>query len=1429
MEVSGATPLHGSSTNRFPLGHMSAQEIHRAEMEEWDQEVEQLLTPIHTETKRSLLKTQTGQMRAKLTHISETPFGDGIDEAAHGTNIPVNRRVSYGETAKRASFGLGNKKITYVPTKSRSSSTDMPPPPSRKPTTFIQRKRHRPDEGSQVDILALPDATIDTIVKRAIHKMTAKQTRPEVSKRRSDVDVSDIVRQLDQLSRIVTTLETKEASRVVEMPARVEKAIQVVQTQVQEVDRQGTSKWNALLADHRGLDERMNELEVQVNTLAARMEQQEAARRQDCAELQRREAHHEIKLEHRISTLEKEAHEGIPRTQNQILESRVERAEKWIDKLEKTLDVHKGAATHEVDSLGARIHELERQSVRAPHPEHNTPSGDATMARRIEEFSNTAVKAAQSANTAVARVIATEGAIKQHAEDAAQGAREAKSQKDKAAEAVRTIAFESQRVETMAAKMERDMISVKDVATSVQEVKQAIDTVANKVCETEGRLSTAGQKVKAAMENETRINQEIHIQIQGVHTAAVAKAEAAMKQVGDTSRQTEERVQYMQKSHTQLVAQTQGLMTKATEMESWLLAYAESAKVSGADNRSPRTPQGPKSPSPGTVDTTALRVQLDLVYATKMELASATAAQNKSLEDASSALNTNLARVENMQNKMQCEKATKSEVAQANENHARAIQGVSESVQESIDRLDQANIKIHNEKVTREEFKTQIGTLTQQLQDSDKDHRADRERLGEAIQDLNFTNSEDLRALEDKIRRVKATQNEKVDKAHVESRLSHIEELQKEKADKTQVEQAMQDVRAQIAAFTVSRVSHGAAAPTAAAPPAHTAAHDIPGTSSVVLDHPEPPLSSVPPMHHAAPLPTRSEASEMVRPYAHPYEVASAMGNSSDEPPPDWCPKENPLTWLQVAPYVKDGHFVRNMVRRSADNMKMKYRVRPTGVPDDMRAFKEVRAVPLMDELQKYLKDSGEAPRTEQGMFGTQTNSWLDPQVNEVLKKMAKVPTWDCERATQEAWIKRFNEWRADYAERFDEKHQSDILLAALTNEDVRDRHAKNRRREGLSLEELWQDITGRRMVNIHKPGAKWRRRALPNEPLTTLSWTDFMNDWSEEGSLVRGGVTHRQARDRLIKELRRHVKECPQDAATKAAYNKIYRVQADHGGLEFNYWELFMHVMPFLSSAEYAEMEEEFLTDEAASVRAVSRERSRSRGRDEHRSRRDGSQGRRDGSRERRNGSRDRHDDRRQHRDGTPRSPYHRRDSKDRSGGETGGRGPSQSRYDDRRNSPHGSVLSSRSHITAKLKSEGRCFNCKSKDHTQKDCPHKLRCYNCDATDHTSKDCLQPDRRKSGQDRGRSPGRSSADGRPRSGDRRSERGHTPGYEKPPDRERGRSRSKDRYPERGRPKSRSRSRESRSGSKPRSRPQSKDICKKCGGKGHWAQDCPSAP
>ena len=107
------------------------------------------------------MKTQTGQMGAKLTHISETRFG--MNETAHGTNIPVNRQVSYGETAKSASFGLGKKKITYVPTKSRPSSTDMPPPPLRNPTTFIQRKRHRRDEGSQADILAC-NKTVSFIV-----------------------------------------------------------------------------------------------------------------------------------------------------------------------------------------------------------------------------------------------------------------------------------------------------------------------------------------------------------------------------------------------------------------------------------------------------------------------------------------------------------------------------------------------------------------------------------------------------------------------------------------------------------------------------------------------------------------------------------------------------------------------------------------------------------------------------------------------------------------------------------------------------------------------------------------------------------------------------------------------------------------------------------------------------------------------------------------------------------------------------------------------------------------------------------------------------------------------------------------------------------------------------------------------------------------
>ena len=192
-----------------------------------------------------------------------------------------------------------------------------------------------------------------------------------------------------------------------------------------------------------------------------------------------------------------------------------------------------------------------------------------------------------------------------------------------------------------------------------------------------------------------------------------------------------------------------------------------------------------KSPSRGTIDTTALRMQLGLVYATKRELENATAAQNKFLEDASSAMTTNLARVENMQHQTQCEKAIKSEVAKANENHARGIRGVSDSVQESTDGLNQANIKIQDEKATREELKTEIGTLTQQLEDSDKNHRADRQRLGEAFQDVKISERWKTKSEGSEPHKMRRQ------KAYVESRMSHIEEIQMEKADKMHMEQAM--------------------------------------------------------------------------------------------------------------------------------------------------------------------------------------------------------------------------------------------------------------------------------------------------------------------------------------------------------------------------------------------------------------------------------------------------------------------------------------------------------------------------------------------------------------------------------------------------------------------------------------------------------------
>ena len=221
---------------------------------------------------------------------------------------------------------------------------------------------------------------------------------------------------------------------------------------------------------------------------------------------------------------------------------------------------------------------------------------------------------------------------------------------------------------------------------------------------------------------------------------------------------------------------------------------------------------------------------------------------------------------------------------------------------------------------------------------------------------------------------------------------------------------------------------------------------------------------------------------------------------------------------------------------------------------------------------------------SDEGMFGEHKNSWLDPRTKKALQKTAKVPVWDSEPATLERWIDRTLRWRRNYGNKFDQDQQAKILIAAIENEGGRDRIEKAYDREDMSLKDLWFCITGRVMENIHCPEAVWRARHFPKVVLTSSILADCMSDWMEEGADIPDGVTMRHATAQLLAALKQHTKDVPADKEVKAAYNKLYSLQAEYAGVEFSDLEMFLMMLPLIQAREYQEQQEEYMNNPSAS-----------------------------------------------------------------------------------------------------------------------------------------------------------------------------------------------------------------------------------------------------
>ena len=201
------------------------------------------------------------------------------------------------------------------------------------------------------------------------------------------------------------------------------------------------------------------------------------------------------------------------------------------------------------------------------------------------------------------------------------------------------------------------------------------------------------------------------------------------------------------------------------------------------------------------------------------------------------------------------------------------------------------------------------------------------------------------------------------------------------------------------------------------------------------------------------------------------------------------------IRWAQLAQYVRDGCFSPNLARVSQADWKAGRRIPkilPTGIRSG-KAFQET--TPLMKPA--ITGPVQHKPRTGgiAGVYGSWSQSWVDPTAESVIQQMAGVPRWDGEPDTLDEWEERYDRWRVGYGRRFDEEDQMKFLLTAVVNEKPRERHAKNRHRQRMTFAELYRDITGRKIRNLHEPGARFRKRKIPSEIITNASWADFMAD----------------------------------------------------------------------------------------------------------------------------------------------------------------------------------------------------------------------------------------------------------------------------------------------------------------------------------------------
>ena len=296
--------------------------------------------------------------------------------------------------------------------------------------------------------------------------------------------------------------------------------------------------------------------------------------------------------------------------------------------------------------------------------------------------------------------------------------------------------------------------------------------------------------------------------------------------------------------------------------------------------------------------------------------------------------------------------------------------------------------------------------------------------------------------------------------------------------------------------------------------------------------------------------------------------------------------KEDDL--CQLAPYFDGPWFIPSRAVDPPPNGQRK-KIRPTGIGEGF-AFHEVRPFMVAEMELQALPHEQSGARMPMAFFKKDGHHMIDASTVQLLQTEYAMPVWkDLEdQEEREKWEKQWSQWVGVRLEVVDGRTLVGCLLVSIPKA-IHDHFFERTMREDLDLFTLWKEIFryGRRFRNIYRTEPVWKG-LRPEGSVGPMEWCNWFTAWLEKGSQVIGGVTKMQAHSQLLLVLTQYC-EVREDMPWRRIGEKLFDDPAQRG-FGYNYLELYVMVMEFLTQTEDARRAKRHFLGAAHSVSAVSR-----------------------------------------------------------------------------------------------------------------------------------------------------------------------------------------------------------------------------------------------